>query len=201
MANDLATLRGQLRLKLRDTDAANYTWTDAELNDILTQRAASLYPRVVTNLSTDITATVDEDTYALPATFRNVWRVDVLNAVGQMQQMMPDGTWEVRGSNLFLNRTYSLEATVFRVFGYGVYDLVTTLPEDRFVPLILAQAASEALRRMIPNRAQFKKWLVRNQEQNVSVNELIQMVNESDAEAEKLYQRAWTWKKPVPGRI
>ena len=203
MANNLATLRTQLSLKLRD--ATNATWSTGELDDILTQRAAQLWPRVGVNLTTDFTTIPYQESNSLPATFRSVHRVDVLDVTGLMEYTMPAGTWELRGTpgayTLFVNRNYVLSGKTMRVFGYGVYDLVTTLPDDRFVPLILAQSASEALRRLIPDRAQFKKWLTRNQEQNVSVNELILMVNEADAEAEKLYQRAWTWKKPVPGRV
>jgi hypothetical protein len=76
------------------------------------------------------------------------------------------------------------------------------LVPDDYVPLVLAQARAEALRRMADDRAKFEVWLARNQKQSVSVNELMQLVNDADIEIERLRQRLpRTWRRPVPGRL
>lgn len=202
MANDLATLRAELRLKIRDTDATAYTWSNDELDDILRRATSALYPSITREIEADLTIVEDAETYSLPATMRMVSSIDLLQTSGwQMVMRLPAGTWETRNGTIYLNRTYSQSGHTFRVHGYGEYDLVTNLPEDRFVPLILARATAEALRRLIPDRAQFKKWLTRNQEQNISVNELVLMINDADQEVQRLEGRLHTWKRPVPGRV
>jgi len=75
------------------------------------------------------------------------------------------------------------------------------VPDD-YVSLALAQARAEALRRMADDRSKFEVWLARNQKQNVTVNELLQMVNDADIEMERLRRRLpRTWRRPVPGRL
>ena len=88
----------------------------------------------------------------------------------------------------------------FRVHGYAPYDLVTSLPPTRFVPLIQAIARLEALSRMIPKRAAFEKWMALNQKENVSVNELAGMVSIARADVDRLRLQAKTWRRPIPAR-
>jgi hypothetical protein len=46
-----------------------------------------------------------------------------------------------------------------------------------------------------------KNWLTVNQTQNISVNELTQMVNEADFEARTLAAQAKTWRRPKPATV
>ena len=85
--------------------------------------------------------------------------------------------------------------------GYQTYDLTTNYIPDTLIPLVLAIARVEAYRRMAGSRSKFETWLAANQSQNVTVNELLLLINEADAEAQRLARLFRRWHKPVPGRI
>jgi hypothetical protein len=87
------------------------------------------------------------------------------------------------------------------VRGYAEYGVASNYISNELVRLVLAKARGEAYRRMAGDRVQFKNWQARNQAQDMSVNELILLVNEADGEAERLFRRHRTIRKPVPGRI
>lgn len=203
MANDLATLSTKLSTQLRDTDEA--VWVDAEREDLLTWACAALFPRLSKSVREIVTLADDDDQYAL-TTVREASRVDLLDDDDKLITPLPGGTWEVWGDTyqssvtLYVNPAYAMTGRTLRVHGYQPYDLSTTLPPDAFVPLILAAARAEALRRMIGDRAKFEQWMAENQTQNVTVNELVLMVNEADAERERLMRSLKVWRKPVPGR-
>lgn len=204
MANDLATLNAKLATALRDTD--NATWTSAELDDLLTWSAARLFPRLARSLRESVTLVDDDDQYTL-SSLREVTRVDFLDSDGVLLMPLPDGTWELWGDGetsdpvLYINPVYAKSPYTLRVHGHAPYDLVTALPLDRHVPLILAIARAEAGRREITRRMNFKQWMNENQTQNVTVNELVLLVNEADAEAARLSAEMKTWRKPKPGRV
>jgi hypothetical protein len=206
MANDLATLRPKLATALRDVGME--TWQSAELDDLLTWAAASLYPRVAIPISLPIwPLTEDEEDYDIPGSILEISRVDVAQ-VSDDTMLFPlaPGTWEITGdvwsgtAKLFVNRSFSNPDWYFVVHGYGAYDLENSLPPDMFVPYILAAAGSEAIKRMLPNRARFENWATRNQKESVSVNELSQMLSQFDAKAERELSRLRTWRKPKPAR-
>jgi len=78
----------------------------------------------------------------------------------------------------------------------------THLIPDDFVPLVLAKARAEAYRRMGSDRVAFENWQARNQKQNVSINELLGLIQEAESEAirqERAIQPVW--RRPVPGRL
>jgi hypothetical protein len=77
---------------------------------------------------------------------------------------------------------------------------VSQLPPDKAIPLILALARAEALRRMVGDRARFVQW-AGSAQANVTVNELVLMLNDADREVERLRRTYPAWEKPVPGRI
>lgn len=204
MANDLATLETALALALRD--ASHATWTQAENNSLLTWACAGIWPKVAKRNREAVTLVDDDDQYTL-TTLAEINRVDVLDAEGVVERVMPGGTWEwwgdgeTAGGTLFLNPNYAESGKTLRCHGFGPYDLVTNLPVDRHVPLILAKARAEACRREIARRMNFKNWQSLNQVQNISANELILMVNEADAEAQRLERSLKTWRRPVPARV
>lgn len=206
MANDLATLRSKLATALRDPSFA--VWTSAELGDILTLAAAQLYPRVARPISSPIWPLTElEEDYALPAGMLEVSRIDLAEvATDRLLYPLPPGTWELNGdvysgsAQLFINRQFSNTDHYFVVHGYGTYDLVTANPPDIYVPFILATARAEAWRVMVGDRARFEEWMTLNQKENVSVNELSQMISQAEAEAERQRARMFTWRKPKPAR-
>lgn len=204
MANDLATLKTALALALRD--ASNAVWTAAENGDLLTWAAASLYPKVSRSVREDVTLADDDDQYDL-STVTSVSRVDLIDGDGRLLMPLPGGAWELWGDGitasptLFINRSYARTGWTLRVHGYGAYDLSSNLPPDVMVPAILARARAEALRRMLNDRAKFAQWAKRNQLADSSVNELVLMVNEADANAREEMAKLKTWRKPVPARV
>lgn len=206
MANDLATLTTKLSTKLRDS--GNAVWASTELNDILTWACAQLYPRLARSVRESVTLVNDTDQYAL-TTVASVSRVDMVDPsttpVDELVMILSPGTWEwwptaenAAGGTLFINRGYGDANYHLRVHGYAPYDLSTNYPIDAYVPALLGMAAAEAIRRMMTDRAKFKQWQVYAQEQNISLNEFIGMVNEGDAEAQRLFLGRRTWRKPLP---
>jgi len=79
--------------------------------------------------------------------------------------------------------------------------LVTNLPTDNLVPLILALARAEALRRMAGKRAQSTQWAALNQKESISVNELMQMISEADNEAMRMRRQFKVRQMPAPASI
>lgn len=203
MANDLATLHGFLETKLRDTN--NAVWGDDELDNYLTWACARLYPTVAKSIRETVVLVAAQDQYTL-TTVSDVTAVDLINAdsPNELVHHLMGGTWAWwptgggAGGTLYLNPDYADTSYSLRVHGYGPYDLVTTLPPDRYVQAILAMAASEAIRSMMTDRAKFKQWDALSQSQNISTNEFIQMVNEGDAEYRFLLSQGFTWRRPKP---
>lgn len=203
MANDLATLKGYLATKLRDTGHA--VWADTELGNYLTWAAARMYPQVAKEVREVVTLVADQDQYTL-TTLSDVVRVDIIDAdsPNAVVHHLMGGTWswwrdtDDLGGTLYVNPGYASTDYKLRVHGYAPYDLVTNLPSDRYVQIILAMAAAEAVRVMMTDRAKFKQWDASNQSQNVSVNEFTQMVNEGDAEYRYLLSQGFTWRRPKP---
>lgn len=203
--NDLADLKTKLAVALRDS--ANAVWDTTELGVLLTWSAAALYPRLAMAATATIASVDDQEVYTLPAGMREVSMIDWYDDSSKMVMRLPGGSWEIQGdatqdgADLFINRIYSDGSHSFLVHGYKEYDLATNLPLERHAPLIVAKARAEAYRRALGDRAKFQQWQALNQTQNVSVNEMIQMVNEADNEAKRLEQSAFTWRRPKPGRI
>ena len=208
MANNLATLSSKLATALRDT--AHTTWNSTEKDDLVTWAVASLYPRYVRSIdptTTTIPLVSSTYFYALPTGVVEISNIDLYNATteygplnGQAWQIAGDiyaGTGKLRLAPSFANTGDTL-----RLHGYGIYDTTTNLIPDRLVPLISAKARSEAYRRMAGDRARYEKWATTNQKQNVSVNELILLINEADNEALRLdHVSGVTRRLPVPGRL
>jgi hypothetical protein len=184
------------------------TWGSDELDDLLTSAAAQLYPRVARPISLPIYPLVaEQEDFDLPAGILEVSRVDVAEvATDTLIHHLNGGTWEIYGDPLagegkiFVNRSFSNPDHYLVVHGYGTYDLTTSFPPDIYVPFILATARAEAWRTMLSDRARFEKWMTRNQKENVSVNEISQMVNQAEQEAERQRARMFTWRKPKPAR-
>lgn len=209
MPNDLATLNAKLVTQLRDT-GSTLVWASTEKDDLLTWAMASLWPRFSRPLDPAVaTVALVADTYfyALPAGVRAVSRVDYIDASGNEFGPLHGKSWEIAGDafygtgKLHVAPAIVAQGGTLRLNGYGIYDGTTNLIPDILVPLVLATARAEAYRRVAGNRAKFEEWLTVNQVQNVSVNELTQLVNEADNEMQRLKaQLPRTWQKPVPGR-
>ena len=201
MANDLATLTTRLSTQLRDS--SNATWAATELNQILTEAAHQVWPRVAKPVREIVTLADDDDQYTL-TTVAEVSRVDLLDEDDMLLMTLPGGSWELwndgetLGGTLWLSTLYATTGRTLRVHGYAPYNLSSTLPSDRVATLIQAIARLEALTRMIADRARFENWATRNQKENVSVNELTQMVAVANADVTRLRNQLKTWRRPVP---
>lgn len=205
MPNNLATLRAQLDTQLRDVDHG--VWGQTEKEQIIINAVARLSPRVMRHVMETIPAAASTYEYALGSDIRNVFRVDVLDGNGNFS-ILPNGSWELWGDaegssarTLHVGRAFVRDGISFRVHGYGNYNVTSNFIDDNMVPLVLARARAEAYRRMGASRVQFENWLASNQTQNVSVNELMQLINNADREAEMLDRQTYTIKKPVPARV
>ncbi len=208
MSNNLATLSSKLATALRDTDHG--VWNSTELDDLVTWAVAGLYPRFVRPLDpTTTTVSLVDGTYfyALPSGVVEVSTVETYDTTNE-NGPLDDQAWQIVGDayagtgKLRVAPVFASTGTTARLFGYGTYDTTTNLIPDVLVPLVIARARSEAIRRMAGDRAKFEQWLAVNQTQNVSVNELLQLVNESDADANQIERRLpRTWRRPVAGRL
>jgi hypothetical protein len=212
MANDLMVLNPALSLALRDP--LNQTWGQDEVDDLLTWSVARMWPRYSRALTpADATITLVSGTYYydLPEGCLAVSRIDLLDSSGNDLGPISGRAWEITGDvyalagQVHISPMIASTGGTLKLHGYGRYivdspDGETGLVPDDFVPLVLARARAEAYRRLAADREKFKAWLSRSQTQNVSVNELLQMVNEADAEALRLERQLRTWQKPVSGR-
>lgn len=208
MTNNLAYFNARLATALRDT--AYETWDTDEIDDLATWAVRSLYPRYSRPLD-PTTATVTLVTltyyYDLPTGCIAVTRVDRVTTDSDEAGPIHGRAWEVVGDVLNDTGQIHVSPTIvellgtLRLRGFGRYDATANYAPDDLVPLVLAKARAEAYRRVAADRERFKAWLSRNQTQNVSLNELMQMINEADNEILRL-ERATprTWQGPVPGR-
>ena len=210
MANDLTTLRERLRQQLSDVD--DDTWDAGEKDDLIGWALRRLnyknpLPLDPEGANQNITLVADDYYYALNAAIMSVEKVELYNedsdAIGFIT------SWQVTGDIISGDaQIYVAPAIVegyaggsLRIYGTGRYDASTNLIPDDYVPAVLAYARAEALRRLITDRARFKQWQVANQVQNISVNELIQMVNEADRNAADEQALLKRWQLPVMARL
>lgn len=212
MPNNAAYFNGRLATALHVTlGASSEPWTTSEVDDIVIWAIASLYPRFSRALDPeDTTVTVVADTYYydLPAGVMAVSRIDRFNSDGVDYGPTHGGAWEIVGDveagtgKLHIGGALALAGDVLHLHGYGRYDVATNLVPDYLVPLVLAKARAEAYRRVTADRELFRTWLSRNQTQNISVNEVLQMINEAQREADRLeVMTPKVWQKPVQGRV
>lgn len=208
MANDLATMRNRLRQQLSDVDDA--TWDAGEKDDLLGWAMRRLNRRVVRKLdprSATCTITLVSGTffYSLNAAITHVYAVDWVDSDGDERGEV--GGWEVVGdilagsAKIRVNPQFTYAGGYLYINAAGRYDLTTNLIPDDYVTLILAMARSEALRRLITDRARFKQWQTTNQVQNISVNELAQMVQDADRQADQEWALMKQWQMPVNARF
>lgn len=209
MANDLSTLNGKLATQLRDT-SGTLVWASTEKDDLITWAVTGLWPRFSRPLDPTVTTVAlvaGTYYYALPAGVKAVSRVDYYDANLVEYGPLHGRSWEIAGDafygtgKLHVSPAIAEQGGTVRLNGYGIYDVTTNLIPDILIALVLAKARAEAYRRMGVDRVRFKEWLAKNQTQNVSVNELIHLINEADNEAIRLERSLpRTWQKPVPGR-
>jgi hypothetical protein len=206
VANNLATLSSKLATAIRDTDHA--VWNSTEKDDLITWAVAGLWPRIARALdpeSSTITIVADDYFYSAPTGILDVeqleWRSDSVEL-----GFLEDNQWTVTGDEFAGNLKIRVapgivdQGGTLRVHGYGRYDTTTNLIPDDYVPIVISRAREEALRRVAGDRARFKQWMVANQKQGVTVNELLQQIDEAERHAIRLEARYRTQRRPRPGR-
>lgn len=215
MSNDLSTLNSKLATALRDP--THVTWASTEVDDLVTWAVAQLYPRYRRandpTTSTIALVPIPGDgtpvtyVYALPAGVRDVYRIDQIDPNGFYIGEVGHLAWELTGDydagNVQLRlgqRPMEINGTI-QVYGWIPYDTTSNFIPDRLVDVVLQIARAEAYRRMGADREQFTAWLSRNQTQNVTVNELVEMIREAQNQAINAWKMtARTMPPPVPGR-
>lgn len=205
MANTLAVLNGLLDIALRDT--SDETWTSAEKDSLIEQAVDDCPLRPL--LHGDATQALTSGTYyyALPVAVASVSRIDVADADGNEAGSIPGGLWEVIGDPLTSAAEVHIDPRVvdrwgtgatIRYIGYGRYDTTTNLIPDDFVPFVIAHARAEAYGRMASDRARFRNWETSEQPLNISVNELLTLINDAQLERDRHRVRIMRWRKPMP---
>jgi hypothetical protein len=215
MANDLETMRQLLRDVLYDVD--DVTWNAGEKDDILqmsVRRLSQRLPRPLDPTAAAQTITLVSETYfyAIDSGIISVEKVFYINSDSDRIGYMESG-WEVVGdlttgsAQLHVSPITVEQGGTLQITGAGRYTLVTqsaaqtaAIPDD-YRPYVLAISKAEAYRRLLSDRARFYQWQNANQVQNISMNELIQMVNEADRQALDEWLAIKRWQKPVIGRI
>lgn len=212
MANDLTGLNAHLDTLLREP-TVDGTWTSTEKNNVLTWAVDRLKSRWTRPLdpsaaANQITMLTNTFYYNLPTGMTYVSRVDYVDQYGNHRGPIGNGSWEVVGDylggtgKLHVAPSIVTENDVLWLNGWGYYDTTTNLIPDHLVPLVLALARAELYRRLVANRENYTAWLSRNQNQNISINEMLQMVGDADKEARHLWDSTpRTPMKPVPGRV
>lgn len=207
--NNAATLTWDLALALRDTTFS--VWDSREMERLVIWAAAGAWPHLSREFDPSLSAniiTLVKGTYfyAMPANMLAVSRIDFVDTNGNELGPLQPGAWDTEGdllggaAKLHIAPGIVMTGGTLRVQGYGRYDLTTNYPIDDYVPLILAMAREEALRRMVSNRAQSTQWLATAQPQNMTVNEIVLMLNEAKQDVQVLRNRYRKWFRPVPAR-
>lgn len=208
MPNNLATISSKLSTALRDT--THETWNSTEKDDLVTWAVANLWggrPQIFRELDpTTTTIALVEGTYfyAAPAGVLNVFALDLYNGTDEYGRLEGD-EWQLVGdpySGMKIRVAPHVAATghTLRVHGIGRYDVTTNLIPDDFMPLVLAIGRAEAYRRIAGDRARYEQWLASNQTQNMSINELLQMIDDADRTAARERASVRVQAHPVPGR-
>ena len=222
-------MRQRLRDQLSDQE--DETWSAGEKDDTLqwsVRRLNQRLPRPVDPENEFISVIELDPTtyfYAVSAYYTHINAIEWLNANGDEMGYLQTG-WEVVGdlvtgfAKLHISPQIAVQGGWLRLHGYGRYTLVTrtsigqegtdgeggpgnddySIPDD-YVPLVMAWARAECYRRLTADRARFVQWQVANQISNVSINELVQMVNDADRQAEDETIFLKRWQRPVIGRI
>lgn len=201
----LADLTDKLETAL--TDTSNAVWSATELNDILTVACARIARDRQRVVRDSVTLVNNQETYVLTNVYY-VQRVDLLDSDGNFVMKLPNGTWEVwgdqatAGQTLFINRRYANSNYSLRVHGYAPYDLVTNTPtaNTTLEGAILAMGRVEALRRIEHERSRYQQWANTNPRGDTSVNELLNMIREAQAEANALRGEIRLIVRPLPGK-
>jgi len=221
-------MRQRLRDALFDADDA--TWNAGEKDDLLLMAVRRLNQRVPRPIDPTFKTTVSDITlvsgtyvYAINSEYTGIHKVMYINTDSDQVGFLQSG-WEVFGdleggfAKLHVSPRTVEAGGKLRLWGVGRYkllartvyealDLLTTptdfdpLPLDTHVPLILAWAQEQAWRRLLSDRARFRQWQNMNQTQNVSVNEIIQMVQDASRQADEEWALLRRWQTPVIGRI
>lgn len=204
------TLRQRLATQLRDED--DETWPTEEKDFLITLAVGDLAPRNMRALDPEAAActqalTSGDYIYALDTSIIHLSRVDWVDSSSNERGPLDVGMWEVMGDPAYGTGKIHVSPGIvesggtLRYHGYGKYDLTTNLIPDSLVTMVLATARAEAYRRIGADRERFKQWIVKNQTQNVSLNELLQLVADARREADDQRAIRKTWTKPVPGRV
>lgn len=209
-----------MRDRLRDqlSDADDETWSGAEKDEILLWSVRRLNQRLGRPLDPEdteqnITLVSEDYFYSIDTGITHISRVDYLDSDGYDYGPIGHGSWEVVGdlvagtAKLHVAPVIVEQGGTLRLVASGRFTLpgqsesqASAIPDD-YVPLVLANSRAECYRRLVADRARFEQWQTSNQTQNISVNELIQMVNEADAAARNEELTFKRWQKPVPARI
>jgi hypothetical protein len=208
MANDLATLRTKLAVALSDPTFGY--WTSAEMDDLVKDAVNNLWPRYarrVDGMTITIPLVEGTDFYTIPADVKEIDSIQWLDADGVFQDYLPDGSWlptydESGTARLQINESYAALGGSLRLSGLLAYNVTTSLIPDNLVDLVISLARAEAYRRALGDRMRFKQWATTNQIQNVSVNEMLGIINESERKAAELRSNTpRAQRRPVPARV
>ena len=210
MANDLKTMRERLRQQLSDVE--DDVWDAGEKDDLLKwamRRLNYKTPRPLDpeDATQQITLVTTDYFYAIDASIISVEHIDIYDTEGDFASRVT--AWEIVGDlltgaakvHIAPQLVESWIGGTLYINGTGRYDLTTNLVPDDYVAALLAICRAEALDRLITDRAKFKQWQVQNQVQNISVNELIQMVNAAQRTAADEQALLKRWQMPVAARL
>ena len=208
MANDLATLKTKLAVALSDPTFGY--WTSAEMEDLIRDAVNDLWPRYghrIDGMTVSIALVEGTDFYDLPATVQEVDSIQWLDADGAFQDFLPDGSWMIHSTDtgtqrLQINPNFAAMGGSLRLGGILKYDVTTNLIPDDITGVVISSARAEAYRRALGDRMRFKQWATTNQIQNVSVNEMLGVISESERKvAEYMSRHPRTQRRPVPARV
>lgn len=210
----LETMRQRLRDELFDAD--DDTWNAGEKDDILQMAVRQMQRRAARPIDPEdaaasITLVSEDYFYDIDSSFIQIDRVFYIDSNSDEIGYMVSG-WEVVGDLLSGNAKLHVSPTTveaggtLRLHGWGRYTLTTQSASqtnailEEHVPYILSWSKARAFRRLVADRARFRQWQNSNQVQNISVNELMQIVNNAEQEAADEWVNFKRWQKPTVGR-
>ncbi len=210
MSNNAAGLNAKLDTAL--SDASDKTWSSAEKDDLIAWAVERLYPRhLYTFGPQDYTQAVTAGTYFydLDPAIMSLTGIELEDSDGNEFGPLEPGTWRIDGDYEGGTAQVHIAPTIVDNIGgviryaqaYGRFDVTSQLIPDVLVELVLSWASEQALQRVLWDRARYKAWSAQSQQSNVSVNEMLQLINDAKDTSVRLNAERRTWRKPMPARV
>lgn len=217
-----ADLITKVRRDLRDTNASAYTWSDAEVSDMVDDgidQVESLYPKEVTHefVYTPPAISGGLRTVSLASTtspINQLYRVEIWGSQASVRQNFqevlepgigygPASGWDIHDGVLHLPPYYELPNPCnIRLLGYGQYTKIgngatsaTHNLDQQAQSAVRTWVRYDAMVRLISDRVRFQQWQVAAGANDVSALQINQIAAQAASRWKEEQRRIKRWRR------